>query len=486
METAVPQGRAMAVRSDPRARVRPSGAHQRTIPPRKGLRTGLRWMLRPANLSLILVIFWLTSPIAPLVPNLDDALSHVYAVQTDRIIVSENRLNEEFLRLMWLPCYAIILALALRHLTAILMFLLRHWIVSVLLAWTFLSYFWSINPEDTLRRFIALAICSIGGIMLGLRYDNLQVARLLAVALLLGVAASYVSALAFPATGISGGGSYIGSWRGAYVNKNSLGGAMLKACFVFWLLYYVDKNRWWLVALALAGALLALSTSKTPLVVLLILVAILTVAHVSMRSPRHAPSVGALGIIVLIALLMGSIIFRDPLLVILDRDPTFTGRAEVWSLTWEAIQHRLWLGYGYAAFWSEHYGPATAIWDSLNWRVPNSHSGVLEIWLGLGVVGVVLFALFVFHACLLIVRRARRVSLPELLWCIGTMLMFLVYSTTESASLEHNSLGWVLVLSVVAALARGDEAKTTQRVLPPMRRPPLRPAPARLRRRPAT
>lgn len=204
MERAVPPSRAMAVRNDPRARIRPSRAGQRPASPGNGLRAGLRWMLRPANLSLIFVIFWLTSPIAPLIPNLDDALSHVYSVQTGRIVVPENHLNEEFLRLMWLPCYAIMLALAARHLTAIWTFLLRHWIISVLLAWTFLSYLWSINPEDTLRRFVALAICSIGGIMLGLRYDNLQVARLLAAALLLGVAASYVSALAFPATGISG------------------------------------------------------------------------------------------------------------------------------------------------------------------------------------------------------------------------------------------------------------------------------------------
>jgi O-antigen ligase len=155
--------------------------------------------------------------------------------------------------------------------------------------------------------------------------------------------------------------------------------------------------------------------------------------------------------------LLLSYLFQGQVLAVMDRDPTFTGRTEIWHLTWDAIQSRFWLGYGYGAFWAEPFGPATQIWDSLSWRVPNSHSGVLELWLGLGLIGLVLFCLFMVRACFMIASHARRAAPAETLWHVGLTLIFLTYSFSESASLEHNSIGWVMFMAVVAAVERPPE-----------------------------
>jgi O-antigen ligase len=136
---------------------------------------------------------------------------------------------------------------------------------------------------------------------------------------------------------------------------------------------------------------------------------------------------------------------------LLDRDLTLTGRTDIWLLTWYVIQAQFWTGYGYSAFWSNPYGPATLIWDPLNWRVPNSHNGILELWLALGFVGVLLFLAFVATSCITIFREARRVPQIEVMWWVAMTSMLLIYSITESSSMEHNSLGWVLFVAVIAA-----------------------------------
>ena len=41
----------------------------------------------------------------------------------------------------------------------------------------------------------------------------------------------------------------------------------------------------------------------------------------------------------------------DDVLTSLDKDPSLTGRMPMWQAIGEAIQARLWLGYGYGAFW---------------------------------------------------------------------------------------------------------------------------------------
>jgi hypothetical protein len=129
-------------------------------------------------------------------------------------------------------------------------------------------------------------------------------------------------------------------------------------------------------------------------------------------------------------------------------DMTLTGRTDIWALSWEAIQSRFWAGYGYGAFWSNPWGPATEIWDALNWRVPSSHSGVLELWLGLGFVGVALFAA-------LLLRTFRRVTLElasnrreEALWRVGFFFIFVVHAATEPSIMEQTSISWVLFVAL--------------------------------------
>jgi O-antigen ligase len=421
------------------------------------LREALLWMRQPVNFTIIAVMFWMTGPIALLIPNLDDALTHIYSLRAGAVQVAPPDVDDGLLRSLWLPAYAVFLVMGVIDRRAIWDFLLRNWVLLLLLVWTFLSGFWSISAGDTFRRSFALGVCTIFGIVLGARFGTVATIRYFAAAMAIGMAASVVCATVLPAIGISGGGGYIGSWRGIYANKNSMGAHMLKACLAFWILYAFDLKRLHLVGLGAATVLMLLSTAKTPVMILLLLVGILAVLHGAARNPQRVGTVLGLGVSSLVFLLLLGYVLKDQVLELMNRDPTFTGRTEIWQLTWDSIQSRYWTGYGYAAFWASDYGPATEIWDSLTWRVPNSHSGILEIWLGIGLIGLALFCAFIIRACTMIARYARRATPQETLWHVGLTLIFLAYSLSESASMEHNSIAWVLFIAVVVAVERPAE-----------------------------
>jgi O-antigen ligase len=424
------------------------------MPPPSDVRDAIKWALKPVNLTMIAVMFWMTGPIALLIPNLDDALTGIYTLRVGAVQVPTADVDDALLRSLWLPAYAVFLAMAFIERRAVWDFLARNWALVLVLGWTFLSTLWSISPGDTARRGFALGVCTLYGIVLGARYGSLTTIRYFAAAIAIGMVASVLCATAFPGIGLSGGGSYLGSWRGIYANKNSMGASMLKGCLAFWILYSVDGKRWYLAGFGAAVFLLLLSTAKTPIIILLLLAGILAVLHGAARNPQRVGTVLGLGLSALSFLLLIAYTFQAQVLAIMDRDPTFTGRTEIWQLTWDTIQNRFWLGYGYGAFWAVPYGPATQIWDSLSWRVPNSHSGILELWLGIGFIGFALFCVFMIRTCAMIARYAAYAPAGETLWHVGLTLIFLTYSFSESASLEHNSIGWVTFTAVVAAVER--------------------------------
>ncbi len=72
------------------------------------------------------------------------------------------------------------------------------------------------------------------------------------------------------------------------------------------------------------------------------------------------------------------------------------------------VEAQPWLGYGYYAFWLPENGPAYWVREAVDWQVASAHSGWLELALGMGRIGVVLFALQLLAT--LPARRARDVG----------------------------------------------------------------------------
>lgn len=411
-----------------------------------------RRLFQPASLASIAIVFWMTGPVAPFIPNLDNTFNEMMTLNGG-VVPAPIEGNEDLLRLSWIPVYFAALVLAGLQGRAILRVLRQQQALLLLLCWTVLSIFWSVSPDDTMRRSIALVASAIFGLYLGSRFDPLWTVRLLAMALGVDAIASLACGLAFPAIGVASDGDYAGAWRGVFVSKNSLGATMLIACLAYYVLYLIDRKLWQLLAIGLALGLLALSQSRTPLVILVALVPTLALTRRFFRNPRQFGLVLGLALCSAgLATLSAGIMLR-PLLHLLGRDTTLSGRTDIWLLSWNAIYSHFWFGYGFGAFWSNPWGPANEIWDALNWRAPSSHSGVLELWLALGAVGVVMFAWLVGQTFLRITAGAARRRYEETLWLIGYFMIFVMHAVTEPSMMEQTSITWVLLVAISCPIA---------------------------------
>jgi O-antigen ligase len=134
------------------------------------------------------------------------------------------------------------------------------------------------------------------------------------------------------------------------------------------------------------------------------------------------------------------------------RDSTLTGRTDVWDLVWDQIQKRYWLGYGYQAFWVDPIGPATRIWLELKWNTPEVHNGYLELWLGLGFIGLLAVATSLVTNFALAWKASRGADRLANYWAVLYLTFFISYNLSESLILEQNDIFWVLYVAVVVAL----------------------------------
>ncbi len=412
-----------------------------------------RKFLEPEKIAAVAVLFWMSGPVAPLIPDLDDSLGTMLSLPASGLAAPAG-IDDQVLRLSWYPVYLVVLVLAHRHWQAIWTVAKRNGPLILLLSWTLLSTLWSVSPEDTLRRSMALSLTTTFAIYLGARFDALAVVKLMVLALGIDMIGGALLALAFPAIGICHDAEHPGAWRGVFASKNQLGAMMLIESLGIYVLYIAERRRIYLFGLGAAAALLILSTSKTPLFIVLALVPCLALVGRFFRTPRGFDVLLALALSVAAVVFLVASTMIEPILVFFGRDATLTGRTDIWYLSWDAIQQRYWTGYGYGAFWSNPWGPASTIWDALNWRVPSAHNGLLEMWLAVGLFGVIVFVALLVRSFCGIMSRAAQGTREECLWRVGYFLIFVVHAVTEATAMDQTSVAWALFVAVAVGGSR--------------------------------
>jgi O-antigen ligase len=143
----------------------------------------------------------------------------------------------------------------------------------------------------------------------------------------------------------------------------------------------------------------------------------------------------------------------ENILLGLGRDPTLSGRTNLWELAIELIGKRPWLGYGYQGFWQEG-GGAAVIWKSEGYKPPHAHNGFINMTLDLGLIGLFLFLLLlaVTYFRGIIWLRLGKTTIE--LWPIFYVTFFFMYNHSENTIIEHNSIFWVLLVSVSLSMKR--------------------------------
>ena len=129
----------------------------------------------------------------------------------------------------------------------------------------------------------------------------------------------------------------------------------------------------------------------------------------------------------------------------LSRDLTLTGRTEIWRDLLEMSGSPL-VGVGYESFWLGDR--LLEVWDKYSIRINEAHSGYLEIYLDLGLVGLTLLLVLFVCSYVAIVRRIDD-DFDYARFRIAWLIVVLIYNLTES-SFKGYTLAWfVLMLTIL-------------------------------------
>lgn len=339
-------------------------------------------------------------------------------------------------RLVLAIMYFFILALVIPYRKRVITAWLSNPILLLFVGWSFLSVLWSVSPDVSLRRSVGLLVATTFGFYIA-TFDPREMLRLLAWALSIVMLLSLMVVVTIPELGIMSG-THDGAWRGTFSHKNTLGAYALLSLLVLSssTLY---RHRWtvWL----LSAALLFLSNAKTPIIAGVLLVALSTfIRNLQQRSVFSAPKLALLCMFLVVATGL-SLVGIETVLGLFGGDSTLTGRTKLWALVWDSIQSRFWLGHGFQTDLVE---------DLTRGGLPNAHNGLLEVWLGLGVVGAVLILASFFNTLFRALKDAHLIGGDGVYWTLIFLGYIFLLSVTESSLIGTASLTWVLYVAAAA------------------------------------
>ena len=355
------------------------------------------------------------------------------------------------LRLVWLPVYAVVAGLIAFRAPQ----LVRAWpawlLVGLTVLLAFASKYWSIDPEVTQRRTLALAIASGFAVYLGAAFRSPHLPRLLMHTGLVLAVGSLLMVFLNPTIGVHQADN-AGLWRGLWYEKNQMGMIMVASAIAAAACLASPDRRRLLPGLTLLfSVVLVLATqSKTSLLCLLIGLGLVG-GFCAMRKGGPAFAVVAIWMAVVGAGVLAELWLTDSAEVLraLGKDPSLTGRTDIWEAVMRRLSERPMTGYGYAAFWGKDSVPADMIRAETGWIVPSAHHGWLDLLVQIGWPGMGFVASVVALAFAAALARVRGLGAREGWFSIAYLAVFLTLSFSESVLLTHANLPWVLVLAIL-------------------------------------
>jgi O-antigen ligase len=217
--------------------------------------------------------------------------------------------------------------------------------------------------------------------------------------------------------------------------------------------------------MALAVLLIGLTGSATIylglVAVVVVLVAILLVRRA--RTPQIRRTTYASIALSLVVLVSGAVLLRGPLLGVLGKNETLTGRLDIWNAVIALAQERPVAGWGWISFWAPWVEPFNDLVTKAGVVQLHAHNAWLDIWLQLGIIGLVVFGIFVaataVRSWLLATDRVRVVPGDSGFFEASSLLAPLLLTALLVQSLAESRLliegGWILLVVLATTTKLG-------------------------------
>jgi O-antigen ligase len=327
--------------------------------------------------------------------------------------------------------------------------------------WIGISVFLSSDPGTSMRRVVAtVLVAAVTASLMLLPKNQNELARWFSISAIALLAVCYLGVLIIPHLSMHllsdlQEQQLAGDWRGSFGHKNLAAGMM--AMLIFIGIYVVRSGAWisGIAILALSALFLVNTTGKSSLA-LCMLVLMLSSLVTYVRS-LWLRIIIFLTPLVLLNLFSVGTVMSDTLADIVKKlpvDTSFTGRTDVWTFAVEALQLKLYTGYGFEAFWGG--SEMRNLPEGMEWTATaaHSHNGYLDTALGIGLPGLALLILVLVIAPLRNFHVADRggngghlTMLLFRLWLFGLYL-----SSLESFFLDRADPLWFTFLMAVFGL----------------------------------
>jgi len=277
----------------------------------------------------------------------------------------------------------------------------------MLLVWCALSIFWAPDVFIASRRVIRVVFVIIVAAGIAVAVPSLRTFHRTAI-VVLGVAMfiNFTSVFLVPGLARDEGGNFMGM----YGHRNAAG-LISTIAFFCWLsaarwssdrlsrfFFYIGSGIWCIFTFFTA--------SKTSIILsVLSPIAVITLSHIVRRYGISVWVSFVTLFLTAMIFLSISIIFANPTLDeivgIFVPDTTLTGRTILWRFLLEEISFHPWFGVGFGSFWGiGETSPAVVFGTGFISATSQGHNGYLDILLTTGVVGLILFSIFMMSTFL--------------------------------------------------------------------------------------
>ncbi len=304
--------------------------------------------------------------------------------------------------------------------------LLRSSMPLIFVCWMIASASWTLDPTASFNRSLRIFIIVLFAIYIIERYDHDSLIKMLTIISAIAIVTSIASVIVIPNYAYSGLVGYESAWRGATMHKNSLG-ALMTVVFLFgYYSLFTKRKIQSLSVFVILGSLALIVMSQSATSVLVIILTCALIVGAGIINSFHIQSEKIFILIMFVGLIIiNYFIFTqiDGLFLLLGRDASFTGRADVWNSVSDLISQRPMLGHGYG-FWAIESLHRDDVWAEVGWAAPTAHNTFLDIRLQLGLVGVAI------AACLFAIMLCRSVRLIMLNVPPAALIWPLIFFTT--------------------------------------------------------
>jgi O-antigen ligase len=329
-------------------------------------------------------------------------------------------------------------------------------VLFVLPLWGTLSTAWSLYPIRTFPTGLMILILTLFGFYIPVRFTPRQQMQLFVFAGMMTTMLSYLTIVVLPRAGVDHKNSTTGL-QGIFPQKNVCAVITIELLTVGFCYAFRGKNapikR---IAFITLLTLLILGTMARTGWILLILVvgfiALLKGLHRLRPLERFTVTWFLPAASVVVIWLIAQ--YSAPILHLLGKGATLSGRTGVWQVVFLAIVKRPILGFGYGAFWVAGNPEASRLGQIIgDPGLNNAENGVLQIWLELGIIGVAMLFAMLFRTTKNAIACFRSNTPNYAIWYMSILFITLLALIDGSKFMLWGSIDWMMYIMADIGLA---------------------------------